>query len=447
MIGHSLGSVVALDIIRRFPMDVVVQGLITVGSPLAQVPELRSELADYTSEAKFPTELIRGWANVYDERDPVTGGGIHLSFSPAVDIRVDTGARDAFRPGHDHSLRAYCGSNGLASAIGVLADQSTDDPVGLPLGNQYVPLLLEFAYSGALGGVLSGERRRSFDLARLQAAESVSKRSDGVVPRDVLVRARPKWVEGSVPVEALIALVVAIWQYEPIAGAHLERDRDSKRRVTALRNCLEDLGLDTPRTGVLVSSIQEATKFAHKRFHPPYMPSELLRGPRLFKRSDPRFTRPAPIPMVLLSGSQEEPVQLVPDRIDDRASLVAALAGPLDQHGRERQERSRIDEEAEFGWKVVRGLCVEGYPEEARQLMQGLLAVIRTRRLLESQTNPRIPAGSVAPIMNACKDSADALSLRKRREQDKDARRDIGVGLNGLDVLAKGIEAARKASN
>lgn len=97
IVGHSLGSVVALDVIPRLAPDVEVS-LVTVGSPLS--------MSSYWGHVKFagdrfPIDRMRSWVNVFDATDPVTSGrGVSSRFPEAIDIQVSFGAIHALVRNH-----------------------------------------------------------------------------------------------------------------------------------------------------------------------------------------------------------------------------------------------------------------------------------------------------------------------------------------------------------
>lgn len=70
LIGHSLGSVVTIDLLPHLPPELSVELLLTIGSP-GRIPLVERELSR-TAET-FPYERIRSWVNFYDANDVVTG--------------------------------------------------------------------------------------------------------------------------------------------------------------------------------------------------------------------------------------------------------------------------------------------------------------------------------------------------------------------------------------
>lgn len=68
IIAHSLGSIIAYDILRSLPKDKYnIQGLITLGSPLGASSVQRQ----LTPPPAYPNGLKGKWANFYDSRDIV----------------------------------------------------------------------------------------------------------------------------------------------------------------------------------------------------------------------------------------------------------------------------------------------------------------------------------------------------------------------------------------
>jgi hypothetical protein len=74
LVGHSLGSVIAYDVLQNVPGAPTVDGLVTLGSPLG-LDEVQDRLRPGWSRWDgFPTATVAGhWVNVYDRLDPVCG--------------------------------------------------------------------------------------------------------------------------------------------------------------------------------------------------------------------------------------------------------------------------------------------------------------------------------------------------------------------------------------
>ncbi|HXH34347.1 MAG TPA: hypothetical protein VNJ54_08040, partial [Plantibacter sp.] len=89
VVAHSLGSVLALDLIYHLRAAVDVKLLVTVGSPLGR-DFVRSHLRRVRD--RFPAERVGPWLNVVGQWDPVSAGrGIAVHFPEALDVFVDTG--------------------------------------------------------------------------------------------------------------------------------------------------------------------------------------------------------------------------------------------------------------------------------------------------------------------------------------------------------------------
>ena len=72
VVSHSMGTVIAYDCLKRVAGAPVVDGLMTIGSPLG-LDEIQDKLQpEWTKDDGFPAERVRGpWINVYDMLDPV----------------------------------------------------------------------------------------------------------------------------------------------------------------------------------------------------------------------------------------------------------------------------------------------------------------------------------------------------------------------------------------
>ncbi|CCK24453.1 hypothetical protein BN159_0074 [Streptomyces davaonensis JCM 4913] len=114
VIGHSLGSVIAYDLLRRGEVapdrTAAVRTLVTCGSPLA-IPSVRRGLGIADGE---PLKLPGGiaWVNVFDPGDFITGGVGLSALSPGItDAQVDNGNGDP------HSALRYLRAGAVARVI------------------------------------------------------------------------------------------------------------------------------------------------------------------------------------------------------------------------------------------------------------------------------------------------------------------------------------------
>lgn len=73
IISHSMGTMVAYDVLRNVPDCPPVETLFTLGSPLG-IQEVQDELvAEDAERVDFPAGKLARWINVFDPLDPVCG--------------------------------------------------------------------------------------------------------------------------------------------------------------------------------------------------------------------------------------------------------------------------------------------------------------------------------------------------------------------------------------
>jgi len=111
LIGHSLGSVVAFEYLRRHP-EARLELLVTLGSPLG-LNLVRRRMPDpaYGADSGVPPS-VRSWVNVYDTRDPVACAGPLARWWPGVrDCPPVDNGRDA------HAATAYLGKQATGQAV------------------------------------------------------------------------------------------------------------------------------------------------------------------------------------------------------------------------------------------------------------------------------------------------------------------------------------------
>jgi hypothetical protein len=166
LIAHSLGSVIAVDLLTKLPPDLTVDLLLTIGSPLAI-----KRLGDPGFEAEFPYDRVGGWVNLYDPGDIVTVGcGVGRRFPAACDITVETG--------QSHNAAAYLSNPAAAAVIGhhTFGVQASAGPASIQrrLHPAWQPLLLSFAYSNELSSCAKSQEwlfKARVDTARALLAK------------------------------------------------------------------------------------------------------------------------------------------------------------------------------------------------------------------------------------------------------------------------------------
>ncbi|MCJ1709633.1 lipase family protein [Clavibacter michiganensis subsp. phaseoli] len=173
VVGHSLGSVIAADVVRRLPPAVRVAGLITIGSPLAHGSINVDKLRDALQEP--PTNLA-WWVNFWNFGDPVSAHrGLSSVFPWMVDFRIET--RQIGIPAH--SAAAYLTHEAVATAIGFALFGSLSQElarvergVDIPLDESESLTLLALRYGHLTVQHLDGSQRERFvgALRLVQAA-------------------------------------------------------------------------------------------------------------------------------------------------------------------------------------------------------------------------------------------------------------------------------------
>jgi hypothetical protein len=111
LVAHSLGSVVALEHLRRHP-GIRVDHLVTIGSPLA-LRAIRDLLAnpDFGTGSTGPPNVGR-WVNLRDPRDPVAlAGGLGRYWPTVID---DDTVRNGRAP---HAATHYLGKRQTGNAV------------------------------------------------------------------------------------------------------------------------------------------------------------------------------------------------------------------------------------------------------------------------------------------------------------------------------------------
>lgn len=113
VIGHSLGSVVAADLLTRLRSDQHVRLLITVGSPLGAGDWSRT----WKSLDPFPFAKLDAWVNVYNPHDWVTGGvGLRKRTQRVIDIPIKKFGATRSMTGQ-HKIGPYVSHPAVATAI------------------------------------------------------------------------------------------------------------------------------------------------------------------------------------------------------------------------------------------------------------------------------------------------------------------------------------------
>ena len=220
LVGHSLGSVIAADLVRRLPTSVEVVGMVTVGSPLASesfgVDRLRENLHQ-------PPANLHWWVSFWDAFDPVAARrGVSSAFPWMIDFQVKTTTLD---PVAAHQAVGYFGHDIVAEAIGFALFGSRSKEVAriehgidVPLDAAEVLALLALRYSHLAKDLLKGDTKdryagalRNVQAVLFQALAEQRRANNRPSPTSV--------VELAVDLADPTALAVA-----PVPARHLSKE-------------------------------------------------------------------------------------------------------------------------------------------------------------------------------------------------------------------------------
>lgn len=268
IIAHSLGSVVAADLLYHLPLGSRLRMLITLGSPLGLKP-LQEHLNRRSH--RFPYEVTGPWINIVGTRDAVTGfRGLSRYFPEALDVFVDTGTQ----PRSAHAASTYLDHPTVARAIHWLDGVDNDD-VHEAKGNETLPdVLLPDALLSVLVGAQfalrleqaqdGGDQRSRFGQARLLVIESLADRladagHDDPVLRRLALDHGP-FLEGRFSQAALVNFLLTAWTANPVMPYEIEVSKHCRR--VALQRLATDLGVPSVWADT-VTDAEEKARDAH----------------------------------------------------------------------------------------------------------------------------------------------------------------------------------------
>lgn len=167
LLAHSLGTVIAADLLTRLPAAVEVVGVITMGSPAGHPAVHRG--SDRLEVLREPPPRVGWWLNVWGSADPVTGlRGISHRFPWVLDIAL---------PGARHPMENYLASEVVARATGRALFGSLNRELTIPellpepdIGDAELEASLLLAYADFVAERLPDKQRTRFrgalDLVR-----------------------------------------------------------------------------------------------------------------------------------------------------------------------------------------------------------------------------------------------------------------------------------------
>jgi hypothetical protein len=234
LLAHSLGTVVAADLLTRLPPGIEVVGVITLGSPAGLFGVHKG--SDRLEALHDPLPQVAWWLNVWGAADPVTGlRGISLRFPWVLDIAL---------PGVRHPMENYLGSATVAVAVGRALFGSRDQQVTLAQSlpepevddaELHAYLLITYAHFVAqrLPPTQRDRFRGALDLTRGDLTARLGLTDHGEPPDPAQVRALSK----GTALEPLLGLAMSnpVAPYDSAIGA--------KVRSGALHDVVEWIGL------------------------------------------------------------------------------------------------------------------------------------------------------------------------------------------------------------
>lgn len=255
LIGHSLGSVVALDLLRYLSPDLKIDLLITCGSPVG-IKVIRNHLEGRGD--KWPYDRVRGWLNVYDPSDIVTGGHKLGRYAPAVDLRVNNpgGRRER------HAAGLYLRRQAVVEALMLAAEiPRARRPRKQAKPDEYVGAVLNLAYAEAIQAhtLSANARKRMRDARRMLVQEEYAEALPKGPPEDLqgaLERLSVGWTT-----ERRLHVLVELCHGNPFQPFAIE----FSERVREEALCAVGRSIDAPQDWpAAVISASEQAMAAHK---------------------------------------------------------------------------------------------------------------------------------------------------------------------------------------
>jgi len=268
IVAHSLGSVVALDLLYLLPTATKVPLLVTAGSPLG-IPALAAHLPRF--DKGFPFDRVAAWVNIVEPRDPVTNGrGLSFNYPECLDVLV----------GNDESGRHDATGYFRQPVVGEILGDTLYGSTGTGLARrspfadaeptkEQLSFLLRLHYAKRLElAIGDDDRRRRFGAARaemLDAVEDAVSTADRPASRLDVRGDLSEHLQGRFePLEAL-TLLLLLAMSRPLDPYDIATE-DAEEQI-AIRNVLDDLGLKSDWAEHVEAAIREAED-AHRRFSP-----------------------------------------------------------------------------------------------------------------------------------------------------------------------------------
>jgi pimeloyl-ACP methyl ester carboxylesterase len=165
LVGHSLGSVVAIDLLDHLPPQIHVRRFVTIGSP-ANNEALHDSAGLLLKD--FPYARVDDWSNFFSTRDGVTSGrGLATTFPGAQDFALKVSGILS------HSAQRYLEQSALGLLVGDafyprkrLTDKPMSSDVSLRMTDEEASMLLKLRF----GNLIQGKIKRQNTADRYRSA-------------------------------------------------------------------------------------------------------------------------------------------------------------------------------------------------------------------------------------------------------------------------------------
>lgn len=252
LVAHSLGTVVALDLLHYLHEDLHIDLLVTLGSPLALGP-LRKELMG--SGYNWPYQHVGGWVNLYDPADFVTAGeSLEPVFKGEVlDFQVDNGRKDV------HRGYRYTSHGSLGRVVGPLLSDERTLPLPVDANAELVDVVLLRALARRIQAETppGSNRRKRMSMARARTERELLSSFQRHHPRvrslSFSLTKVGEWLEND---ERRLERLVALYFANPFAPFEVEyREHEQAEGIRAIGL---DLGLSRSQIETMLAVVKEA---------------------------------------------------------------------------------------------------------------------------------------------------------------------------------------------
>lgn len=275
IVAHSLGSVIAADLLRRLPAGLEVAGLVTIGSPLASA---RFEVDKLREVLKEPPTNLSWWVNFWNRLDPVSASrGVSSVFPWLIDFPTESApsihVHDAVQYLADESVGAAIGYGIFGSLSKEVQRVNTAVDVPLELPERYATVALRYAslirmrLDGDVGDRYAGALRSVQATAidnLIQRNEQLRRPTPSAVARLVFDLADPDAPAPAPLPSSHIAKDDAVVLFTVLASENILRPFEitvpKDKQQSALRDLAAEMGLGSQ----FGTDVIEAAKRAHE---------------------------------------------------------------------------------------------------------------------------------------------------------------------------------------